>query len=152
MDEESVTYSLSFQVHARLWPCWRVVCNCGVAVREDNDVVTIDMCHGPWRRTSPRVIQKSRRPLGNRMRIRRYGSGQSTRFKVCDLGFFMPRPVIKLISVKIFRRNNLNCNVVLVGNQVHQMFLGKVVLFTAEVSLVWKCTWVTTLPVEFNNK
>ena len=88
MDEESVAYSLSFQVHARLWPCWRVVCNCGVAIREDNDVVTIDMCHGPWRRTSPRVIQKSRRPLGNRMRIRRYGSGQSTRFKVCDIDFF----------------------------------------------------------------
>ena len=88
VDEEIVTYSLSFQVHARLWPCWRVVCNCGVAIREDNDVVTIDMCHGPWRRTSPRVIQKSRRPLGNRMRIRRYGSGQSTRFKVCDIDFF----------------------------------------------------------------
>ena len=88
VDEEIVAYSLSFQVHARLWPCWRVVCNCGVAVREDNDVVTIDMCHGPWRRTSPRVIQKSRRPLGNRMRIRRYGSGQSTRFKVCDIDFF----------------------------------------------------------------
>ena len=96
------TYSLSFQVHARLWPCWRVVCNCGVAIREDNDVVTIDMCHGPWRRTSPRVIQKSRRPLGNRMRIRRYGSGQSTRFKVCDLDFFLSRPAIKLIFGKMF--------------------------------------------------
>ena len=136
MDEESVTYSLSFQVHARLWPCWRVVCNCGVAVREDNDVVTIDMCHGPWRRTSPRVIQKSRRPLGNRMRIRRYGSGQSTRFKVCDLDFFLPRPVIKHISLKIFPHNNLNRNLVSVGNQVRKRFLGKVVLFTAEVSLV----------------
>ena len=136
MDEERVTYSLYFQVHARLWPCWRVVCNCGVAIREDNDVVTIDMCHGPWRRTSPRVIQKSRRPLGNRMRIRRYGSGQSTRFKVCDLHFFLSRPAIKLIFWEDVPRNNLNCNLVSVGNQVHQMFLGKVVLFTAEVSLV----------------
>lgn len=128
MNKEIVTYSLSLQVHARLWPCWRVVCNCGVAIREDNDVVTIDMCHGPWRRTSPRVIQKSRRPLKNRMRIRRYGSGQSTRFKVCDLDFSLPRPVIKPIFVKESPRNNLNCNLVSVGNQVHQMFLGKVVL------------------------
>ncbi|XP_068726460.1 uncharacterized protein, partial [Montipora capricornis] len=72
----------NFEVQARIWPCWRVVCNCGVAIRENNDVVTIDMCHGPWRRTSPRVVQKSRAPLGNRMKIRRYGSGQSTRFKV----------------------------------------------------------------------
>ncbi|XP_020631665.1 von Willebrand factor D and EGF domain-containing protein-like [Orbicella faveolata] len=72
----------NFEVHARIWPCWRVVCNCGVAIRENNDVVTIDMCNGAWRRTSPRVVQKSPRPLGNRMRIRRYGSGQSTRFKV----------------------------------------------------------------------
>ena len=59
-----------------------MVCNCGVAIRENNDVVTIDMCNGAWRKTSPRVVQKSPRPLGNRMRIRRYGSGQSTRFKV----------------------------------------------------------------------
>lgn len=75
----------NFEVQARIWPCWRVVCNCGVAIRENNDVVTIDMCHGAWRRTSPRVVQKSRQPLGNRMRIRRYGSGQSTRFKVCSV-------------------------------------------------------------------
>jgi hypothetical protein len=76
-------YSLFFkQVQSRIWPCWKVVCNCGVAIRENDDVVTIDMCNGAWRRTVPRVIQKSKQPLGNRIKITRYGSGQSTRFKV----------------------------------------------------------------------
>ena len=71
------------QVQTRIWPCWRVVCNCGVAIRENNDVVTIDMCNGQWGRTVPRVIQKSRKPLGNRIKIKSFGAGQRTRYKVC---------------------------------------------------------------------
>ncbi|XP_019619601.1 PREDICTED: von Willebrand factor D and EGF domain-containing protein-like [Branchiostoma belcheri] len=37
-----------FEVQTRLWPCGngQVTCNCGVAVREDNDIIIIDLCHG----------------------------------------------------------------------------------------------------------
>eukprot|EP00794_Sanderia_malayensis_P012364 gene12364-13634_t len=33
-----------FEVHVRTWKCSSVSCNCGVAVREGDDVVVVDMC------------------------------------------------------------------------------------------------------------
>merc|ERR1712030_46648 len=33
-----------FEVHVRTHRCARVSCNCGVAVREGDDVLVIDMC------------------------------------------------------------------------------------------------------------
>eukprot|EP00794_Sanderia_malayensis_P012371 gene12371-13641_t len=33
-----------FEVHVRTWKCASVSCNCGVAVREGDDVVVVDMC------------------------------------------------------------------------------------------------------------
>ncbi|XP_070543546.1 von Willebrand factor D and EGF domain-containing protein-like [Ptychodera flava] len=48
-----------FEVHTRTWRCWRVACNCGVVVRENNDVVGVTMCDGEWGKTAPRVIKYS---------------------------------------------------------------------------------------------
>lgn len=33
-----------FEIHTRLWTCWSVTCNCGVAIREHNDVIVLDTC------------------------------------------------------------------------------------------------------------
>ena len=35
---------LTFEVHVRTWKCAAVTCNCGVAAREGNDVIVVDMC------------------------------------------------------------------------------------------------------------
>ncbi|XP_070541659.1 von Willebrand factor D and EGF domain-containing protein-like [Ptychodera flava] len=48
-----------FEVHARTWRCWEVACNCGVVVRENNDVIGVNMCDGEWGKTAPRVIKYS---------------------------------------------------------------------------------------------
>ena len=37
-------YSLFIQVQARTWKCASVSCNCGVAIREGDDVIVVDMC------------------------------------------------------------------------------------------------------------
>ena len=41
-----IRYRLDFaqQVHARTWKCGSVTCNCGIAVREGDDVIILDMC------------------------------------------------------------------------------------------------------------
>ncbi|PFX18968.1 Neurogenic locus Notch protein [Stylophora pistillata] len=33
-----------FEIHTRLWTCWSVTCNCGVAIREHNDVIILYTC------------------------------------------------------------------------------------------------------------
>jgi len=33
-----------FEIHVRTWRCHTVSCNCGIAVREGDDVVVVDMC------------------------------------------------------------------------------------------------------------
>ena len=34
----------TFEVHVRTWKCAAVTCNCGVAAREGDDVIVVDMC------------------------------------------------------------------------------------------------------------
>ena len=43
------------QVQARTWQCGRVSCTCGIVAREGNDIVRIDMCHGSYGHTFPKV-------------------------------------------------------------------------------------------------
>nr|XP_006812409.1 PREDICTED: uncharacterized protein LOC102807374 [Saccoglossus kowalevskii] len=66
--------SRNFEVHTRTWQCWAVYCNCGVAIREDNEVVRISMCDGVWGETAPQL----ERIIGDspRMQILRDESGK----------------------------------------------------------------------------
>eukprot|EP00058_Branchiostoma_floridae_P026224 XP_002611714.1 hypothetical protein BRAFLDRAFT_63595 [Branchiostoma floridae] len=69
-----------YQVHSRVWRCWAVSCNCGVAVREGDDVITIDMCDGSFGHTAPAVRLKSQKEPAKGMRVTRSRSGRN--FKV----------------------------------------------------------------------
>ncbi|XP_070535026.1 von Willebrand factor D and EGF domain-containing protein-like [Ptychodera flava] len=69
--------SNAFAVHARTWECFGVSCHCGVAVRWRNDVVSIDMCYGPIRRTAPQVRKLSSGKLSKGLTITRDESGTS---------------------------------------------------------------------------
>ncbi|CAH1267733.1 VWDE [Branchiostoma lanceolatum] len=69
-----------FEVHSRVWRCWDVSCNCGVAVREGDDVITIDMCDGRFGQTAPAVRLKSQKEPAKGVRVTRGQSGRN--FKV----------------------------------------------------------------------
>ncbi|XP_070541661.1 von Willebrand factor D and EGF domain-containing protein-like [Ptychodera flava] len=49
----------SFEVHTRTWKCWDASCNCGVVVRENDDIVGVTRCHGRWGKAAPKVINFS---------------------------------------------------------------------------------------------
>ncbi|XP_022791598.1 neurogenic locus notch homolog protein 2-like isoform X2 [Stylophora pistillata] len=62
-----------FEVHTRLWACSRSsnrgFCACGVAVRDGDDVIEINMCRGRFAETSVQISVRSRPPLAKGVRI-----------------------------------------------------------------------------------
>ena len=73
----------------RTWQCSHVSCNCGIAAREGDDVVVIDMCRDKIPRPhfpSEKLIEKM-----PGTRIRRDNNGK--RFIVCKNYLILPRIV-----------------------------------------------------------
>ncbi|XP_077864575.1 von Willebrand factor D and EGF domain-containing protein-like [Saccoglossus kowalevskii] len=67
----------SSRVHVRTWKCWSVYCNCGVAIREDNEVVRISLCDGDWGETAPRFER-----IGGSPRVQIFRDESGKRFTV----------------------------------------------------------------------
>ncbi|XP_072233525.1 von Willebrand factor D and EGF domain-containing protein [Leuresthes tenuis] len=62
-----------FEVHTRQWDCgsrhYPVACNCGVAMREGNDVAIFDMCNGQPQESRPQLTLKNHGDEGSRVRV-----------------------------------------------------------------------------------
>uniref|UniRef100_A0ABM0LW49 von Willebrand factor D and EGF domain-containing protein-like n=1 Tax=Saccoglossus kowalevskii TaxID=10224 RepID=A0ABM0LW49_SACKO len=63
-----------FEVQNTLWPCGGtshpVSCNCGFVVRENNDIISVDMCKGNFLETKPEVKVLGRFPLSDGVKIK----------------------------------------------------------------------------------
>ncbi|XP_052784032.1 von Willebrand factor D and EGF domain-containing protein-like [Mya arenaria] len=65
-----------FQVQVRTWKCnHRVSCNCGVAMKEGNNVVILDMCHTQYGTSFPRIVFPNN--SSHRMVVNRDKAGNS---------------------------------------------------------------------------
>ena len=52
-------------------------CACAVAVREGDDVIIADMCGGQYRKTSLRIVVRSKLPLHQQTRIVESNDGKT---------------------------------------------------------------------------
>ena len=73
------------ETHVRFWDCSnsggkRVSCVCGFVSREENDLITVDMCNGQYGETIPQV--SIRNIEGRRIKTRIYESRQGKILKV----------------------------------------------------------------------
>ena len=71
---------LMAQVHNRIWDCGgsseRVSCNCGFVVREDNDVIAVDMCDRTNElETEAQIRIKSPPPVSSGVKIKQARNG-----------------------------------------------------------------------------
>ncbi|XP_072181253.1 von Willebrand factor D and EGF domain-containing protein-like [Diadema setosum] len=71
--------SREFEVHSRIWNCGgigeQVSCNCGFVAKEDNDVISVDMCDGNLLETRAEVRVKSPLPLTDGVKIKEAKNG-----------------------------------------------------------------------------
>ena len=81
MSKRTLSSTFFFKVHNRIWDCGgsageRVSCNCGFVVREDNDVIAVDMCDGNNELEAKAKIKiKSPPPLSPGVRIKEARNG-----------------------------------------------------------------------------
>lgn len=77
---QNILILYSLQVHARFWSCSKLrkpgFCACGVATRDGDDVIVIDMCNGRFMETSVQISIKSKLPLAKGIRITEAISGK----------------------------------------------------------------------------
>ncbi|XP_077980229.1 von Willebrand factor D and EGF domain-containing protein-like [Glandiceps talaboti] len=71
------SYKQVVYVDIRTKECWSVSCHCGVAIREDNDVLSIDMCHAKADKPYPRIQKLSREKLSKGVKITRDKGGKT---------------------------------------------------------------------------
>ncbi|XP_033628836.1 von Willebrand factor D and EGF domain-containing protein-like [Asterias rubens] len=68
-----------FEVHNRIWNCGgaveQVSCSCGFVAREDNDVISVDMCDGDVFETTAEVKIRSPLPLSDGVKIKEARNG-----------------------------------------------------------------------------
>ncbi|XP_041472580.1 von Willebrand factor D and EGF domain-containing protein-like isoform X1 [Lytechinus variegatus] len=68
-----------FEVHTRIWNCGgiseQVSCNCGFVAKEDNDVISVDMCDGNVLETRAEVRVRSPQPLTDGVKIKQAKNG-----------------------------------------------------------------------------
>ncbi len=63
-------------MHVRVWKCADGACNCGVAAREGDDVVSVDMC-GNSSSPIPFVKRASKGQLSHGTSVKKDRSGKS---------------------------------------------------------------------------
>ncbi|XP_033115335.1 von Willebrand factor D and EGF domain-containing protein-like isoform X2 [Anneissia japonica] len=68
-----------FEVNSRIWNCGgakdEISCNCGFVARENNDIISVDMCNGVLLETQPEVKIMSLLPLEDGVKIKESKSG-----------------------------------------------------------------------------
>ncbi|XP_038048782.1 von Willebrand factor D and EGF domain-containing protein-like isoform X2 [Patiria miniata] len=80
-----------FEVHNRIWNCGglidQVSCSCGFVAREDNDVISVDMCNGNVFETTAEVKIRSPLPLSDGVKVKEARNGTKITIEFPSGGF-----------------------------------------------------------------